>query len=78
MLLSGPALYALVLIMAAALVVPAVFSVDTNVRDFSVESYKNMQLRQLYAQLESGAYAQDSDGVPYAAAPGGCIEWLRV
>jgi len=61
MLLSGPALYALALIMAAALVVPAVFSVDTNVRDFSVESYKNMQLRQLYAQLESGAYAQDSD-----------------
>lgn len=61
MLLCGPALYALALIMAAALVVPAVFSVDTNVRDFSVESYKNMQLRQLYAQLESGAYAQDSD-----------------
>ena len=61
MLLSGPALYALALIMAAALVVPAVFSVDTNVRDFSVESYKNMQLRQLYAQLESGAYAHDSD-----------------
>ena len=51
MLLGGPALYALALIMAAALVVPAVFSVDTNVRDFSVESYKNMQLRQLYAQL---------------------------
>ena len=61
MLLGGPALYALALIMAAALVVPAVFSVDTNVRDFSVESYKNMQLRQLYAQLESGAYAHDSD-----------------
>lgn len=61
MLLCGPALYALALIMAAALVVPAVFSVDTNVRDFSVESYKNMQLRQLYAQLESGAYAHDSD-----------------
>ena len=51
MLLSGPALYALALIMAAALVVPAVFSVDTNVRDFSVESYKNMQLRQLTHSL---------------------------
>lgn len=61
MLLSGPALYALALIMAAALVVPAVFSVDTDTREFSVESYKNMQLRQLYSQLESGGYAQDSD-----------------
>lgn len=61
MLLSGPALYALALIMAAALVVPAVFSVDADTREFSVESYKNMQLRQLYSQLESGAYAQDSD-----------------
>ena len=61
MLLSGPALYALALIMAAALVVPAVFSVDSDVSAYSVESYKNVQLRQLYSQLESGAYAKDSD-----------------
>lgn len=61
MLLSGPALYALALIMAAALVVPAVFSVDSDVSGYSVESYKNVQLRQLYSQLESGGYAKDSD-----------------
>lgn len=61
MLLSGPALYVLVFIMAAALIVPAVFSVDPDVSGFSPESYKNGQLRDLYAQLESGAYAQGSD-----------------
>lgn len=61
MLLSGPALYALALIMAAALVVPAVFSIDADVGAFSPESFKNGQLRQIYTQLESGVYGRDSD-----------------
>ena len=60
MLLAGPGLYALAFIMASALVLPAVFSIDPDTSEFSHARYEGDQLKGLYGALSSGAYAKDS------------------
>lgn len=60
MLLAGPGLYALALIMASALVLPAVFSIDPDTSEFSHARYEGGQLKDLYGALSSGVYEKDS------------------
>ena len=60
MLLAGPGLYALALIMASALVLPAVFSVDPDTSEFSHARYEGNQLKSLYGALSSGVYEKGS------------------
>lgn len=60
MLLAGPGLYVLALIMAAALVLPAVFSIDPDTSEFSHARYEGNQLNAIYGALSSGVYAEGS------------------
>lgn len=60
MLLAGPGLYTLALIMASALVLPAVFSIDPDTSEFSHARYEGNQLKSLYGALSSGVYEKDS------------------
>lgn len=82
MLLAGPGLYVLAAVMAAALVVPAIFSTDPNTSEFSHARYEAGPLRALYGAQASGAYAEGSpeaamidrladalSGYVYAATP---------
>ena len=66
LMLSGPAVYAVAVLMALAFLVPAVFSLDPDVSALSASRYVTNSmastgvLKRLEDELSSGAYAKDS------------------